>query len=380
MNQGFGFLWKTGVVFPAILVFVCVFAPFIANDKPYVISIDDELHYPSFRNLQAVDYCMFFVALVVSVYLFFIFRNRRRSDFISGSKISGIIFLVVVIILIFVTASIFIFLPGRHDGTDYKELLSSGEASWAVFAPVPYGYARTELKDCLQPPGRRHLLGTDAVGSDVLCRIIHGSRVSLGVGFVSVGLACTTSVFVGGLLGYFGGKVDFLGMRVLEIFMAIPGFFLIITFSAFFPRSIMSVIIIISLTSWPAGARLIRGEFLKLRETEFVQAAVCLGLPTRRIIFRHILSNGISPLLVNATFGIGTAIFIEAALSYLGFGAVPPTPSWGRMLGDSVSTSGRFLWWLSLFPGLAIFLTVLSFNFIGEWLYDSIDGVRKGNG
>jgi peptide/nickel transport system permease protein len=178
---------------------------------------------------------------------------------------------------------------------------------------------------------------------------------------------------VGSVLGYFGGKVDFFGMRIVEIMMAIPKFFLIITIVAFFPRSLFNIMIIIGVTSWTGDARFIRAEFFKLRTQDFVQAAKALGLPLKSILFRHMLPNGMAPVLVNATFGIAGAIFIEAALSFLGFGVAPPTPSWGQMLSLGVGTTGRFLWWLSLFPGMAIFLTVTAYNLVGEGLRDAID-------
>ncbi|MHC4360859.1 MAG: ABC transporter permease, partial [Planctomycetota bacterium] len=268
---------------------------------------------------------------------------------------------------------ILVFVPRRLDATDYKAMIASGKATEAVFAPIPYGYARTDLKVREQPPSGEHWLGTDDVGSDVLCRLIHGSRISLSVGFVAVGISSVIGIFIGAILGYFGGMTDFIGMRIVEIMMAIPTFFLIITIVAFFPRSLLNIMIIIGITSWTGDARFIRAEFFKLRKQDFVQAAVSLGLPLRSILFRHMLPNGIAPVLVNATFGIAGAIFIEAALSFLGFGVAPPTPSWGQMLSLGVSTTGRFLWWLTLFPGLAIFFTVLAYNLVGEGLRDAID-------
>jgi peptide/nickel transport system permease protein len=266
-----------------------------------------------------------------------------------------------------------VFVPRKIDSVDYKNLIDSRKASNAIFAPVPYGYARTDLKIREQPPGKEHWLGTDDVGSDVLCRLIHGSRISLSVGFVAVGISSLIGIVVGSILGYFGGKVDFIGMRFVEIMMAIPVFFLIITIVAYWERSLFNIMIIIGLTTWTSNARFIRAEFFKLRNQDFVQAAVSLGLPVRSILFRHMLPNGIAPVLVNATFGIAGAIFVEAALSFLGFGVSPPTPSWGQMLSLGLSTTGRFLWWLTLFPGLAIFLTVLAYNLVGEGLRDAID-------
>lgn len=356
-----------------LLFLVAIFAPFLANDKPFVIRIDGKLHFPIFRNLSASDYSIFLAAGVAVVQLFLIQRNRRRID----PSVRGAVFWRQIIIsvstILVGTILLYIFIPRRLDATDYKGMVASGKATGGIFLPVPYGYGRTDLKVREQPPGREHWLGTDDVGSDVLCRLIHGSRISLSVGFVAVGISTVIGVFVGAMLGYFGGKVDFIGMRVVEIMMAIPVFFLIITIVAFFPRSLLNIMIIIGITSWTGDARFIRAEFFKLRNQDFVQAAVSLGLPLRSILFRHMLPNGIAPVLVNATFGIAGAIFIEAALSFLGFGVAPPTPSWGQMLSLGVSTTGRFLWWLTLFPGLAIFFTVLAYNLVGEALRDAID-------
>ncbi len=352
---------------------VAVFAPFLANDKPFAIRIDEQLHFPIFRNLKVSDYCIFLAAIFGYLQVLLIRRNHKRVD---PSIRPAILWRQICInssIVVIGTILILIFVPRRLDATDYKALIASGKATNAVFAPIPYGYDRTNLKLREQPPSRQHWLGTDDVGADVLCRLLHGSRISLSVGFVAVGISAVIGVIAGAILGYFGGKVDFIGMRVVEIMMAIPVFFLIITIVAFFPRSLLNIMIIIGITSWTSYARFIRAEFFKLRKQDFVQAAISLGLPLRSILFRHMLPNGIAPVLVNVTFGIAGAIFIEAALSFLGFGVAPPTPSWGQMLSLGVSTTGRFLWWLSLFPGLAIFLTVLAYNLVGESLRDAID-------
>jgi len=361
------------LVFIVFLFAVAILAPFLANDKPFVIRIEGQLHFPLFRNLGASDYCVFLAAIVAGLQLLLVRRNRRRLDpTIRGSVLWRQICISSSIILIGVIL-IFVFVPRRLDAKGYKAMVASGKATGAIFSPIPYGYGRTNLKLREQPPSREHWLGTDDVGSDVLCRLIHGSRISLSVGFVAVGISSVIGIFVGAILGYFGGKVDFVGMRIVEIMMAIPTFFLIITIVAFFPRSLFNIMVIIGITSWTGDARFVRAEFFKLRNQDFVQAARSLGLPLRSILFRHMLPNGIAPVLVNATFGIAGAIFIEAALSFLGFGVAPPTPSWGQMLSLGVATTGRFLWWLSLFPGLSIFFTVLAYNLVGEGLRDAID-------
>jgi len=361
------------LVFILLLFLVAVLAPFLANDKPYAIKVGGGWSFPLFRSLNAVDYMVLLSAALGVVLWVLIRRNQRRVEPSARGEVlarqlggAGLVLAVGIVLLQ-------VLVPARLDATDYKALVASGEAEEAYFAPVPFGYARTELAAREQGPSEVHWLGTDDVGADVLSRLIHGSRISLSVGFVAVGISSIVGVVIGSLLGYFGGKVDFVGMRLVEIMMAIPTFFLIITIVAFFPRSLLNIMIIIGITSWTGNARFIRAEFFKLRGQDFVQAARVLGLPLRSVLFRHMLPNGVAPVLVNATFGIAGAIFIEAALSFLGFGVAPPTPSWGQMLSLGVNTSGRFLWWLTMFPGLAIFLTVLAYNLVGEGLRDAID-------
>jgi peptide/nickel transport system permease protein len=358
--------------FIIFLFAIAVFAPFIANDKPFFFIDENGISFPIFRNLNATDYSVF-LAAVCCVSLVYMAKNNQKK--IDPSVRSDVLIRQITILIIIVLSGVtlfYTFVPKRLDTTNYK-LLAARDGTKAVFPIVPYNYARTNISSRQQPPSSQHWLGTDDVGSDVLCRIIHGSRISLSVGFVAVGISSVIGVFVGAILGYYGGKVDFIGMRFVEIMMAIPVFFLIITIVAFFPRSLLNIMIIIGITGWTGNARFVRAEFLKLRKQDFVQAARALGLPLRSILFRHMLPNGMAPVLVNATFGIAGAIFTEAALSFLGFGVVPPTPSWGQMLSKGVSPTGDFLWWLSLFPGLAIFLTVVTYNLVGEGLRDAID-------
>ncbi|MBN1787962.1 MAG: ABC transporter permease [Sedimentisphaerales bacterium] len=359
--------------FIIFLFTIAVFAPFIANDKPLKIRIDGRLYFPLFKALTANDYSVFLAASVAIVLVFLIRRNSRKVDpFLRPAVLWKQVCICSVILLIGIILLQF-FIPRRLDATDYGSMITNGQATDAVFPIVPYGYARTDIKIRQQSPNMEHWLGTDDVGSDVLCRLIHGTRISLSVGFVAVGISSIIGVFVGAIMGYFGGKTDFIGMRLVEIMMAVPTFFLIITIVAFFPRSLFNIMVIIGITGWTGNARFIRAEFFKLRNQDFVQAAISLGLPLRSILFRHMLPNGIAPVLVSITFGIAGAIFIESALSFLGFGVAPPTPSWGQMLSSGVSTTGQFLWWLSLFPGMAIFLTVTAYNLVGEGLRDAID-------
>ena len=359
--------------FIIVLFTIAVLAPLIANDKPYAIRIEGKLHFPIFKTLSANDYSVFLSAAVGVVLLFLIRRNNHKVDPFLRPAVLWREIAVCAVTLFLGIILLQVFVPRKLDATDYKTMLASGKVADAIFPIVPYGYGRTDIKVSQRPPNKEHWLGTDDVGSDVLCRLIHGTRVSLSVGFVAVGIASIIGIIVGAIMGYFGGKIDFLGMRLVEIMMSVPTFFLIITIVAFFPRSLLNIMVIIGITSWTEDARFIRAEFFKLRNQDFVQAAISLGLPLRSILFRHMLPNGIAPVLVSITFGVAGAIFIESALSFLGFGVAPPTPSWGQMLSTGVSTSGQFLWWLTLFPGLAIFFTVTAYNLLGEGLRDAID-------
>ncbi len=359
--------------FIIILFTIAVLAPFIANDKPLIIHINGKVHFPLFDTLSANDYSVFLAAITGITLVSLIRRNSRKVDPFLRSGVLWKQVLICTGILLVGIILLQIFFPRKLDATDYRSMIASGKASDAIFPLVPYGYGRTDIKVSQKPPSNEHWLGTDDVGSDVLCRLIHGTRISLSVGFVAVGISSVIGIVFGAIMGYFGGKIDFLGMRLLEIMMSVPTFFLIITIVAFFPRSLLNIMIIIGITSWTDDARFIRAEFFKLRNQDFVQAAISLGLPLRSILFRHMLPNGIAPVLVSITFGVAGAIFIESALSFLGFGVAPPTPSWGQMLSTGVSTTGEFLWWLTLFPGFAIFLTVTAYNLLGEGLRDAID-------
>ncbi len=218
-----------------------------------------------------------------------------------------------------------------------------------------------------------HCLGTDESGRDVLVRIIHGARVSLSVGFVSVFLATVIGLVTGSLAAYYGGRVDMLISRFLEIMMCFPSFFLILAVIAVLDRrSIVNIMLVIGLTSWTGVARLIRGEMLRQKKMEYVAASIALGASDTRTIFRHILPNAMAPVLVSISFGITGAILTEAGLSFIGFGVTPPTPTWGQLLSET-RDSPLANWWLAVFPGIVLFISVLAYNFVGEALRDALD-------
>lgn len=244
----------------------------------------------------------------------------------------------------------------------------------AVAAPwlAPFDPAEFNRDSILASPSARHWLGTDALGRDVFSRLVYGSRVSLAVGFVSVGISVLIGAFLGALAGYFGGTVDSAVMRLVDLMLCFPSMFLILAVIAFVGPSIWNVMAVIGLTGWMGVCRLVRAEFLTLRERDYVAAARALGAGPLRIIFRHLLPNALAPVLVAAVLGVAGAILTESALSFLGLGVQPPTPSWGNILADGRANLD-IAWWLSVFPGLAITVTMLAYNLFGEGLRDALD-------
>ncbi len=262
----------------------------------------------------------------------------------------------------------------------YKTLVSVDWRSWepgqgesAIRPLIPYAPERSDLYNRVGKPDNKHWMGTDDRGRDVLSRVIWGTRISMTVGFVATGIAIFIGVILGSMAGFYGGLVDAIVLRIIEIVLCFPVFFLILAVMAFLPPNVYNVMIVLGLFGWTSSARLVRGEFLKLRDSEFAMAARASGLKDLRIIFRHILPNALSPVLVAATFGVASAILTETGLSFLGFGVPPPTASWGELLAQSQNYLYRGAWWLVTFPGAAIFLTVTAFNLVGEGLRDAMD-------
>lgn len=246
----------------------------------------------------------------------------------------------------------------------------------AIFAPwiAPYSPSEQNIKKLLLPPSKEHLFGTDELGRDTFSRMLYGARISLLVSFSAVIGMKTIGVIVGALAGYYGGIIDSILMRLVDVLIAFPQIFLLITLLTVLEPSIWILIFVFTFFSWMGTARLIRGEFLTLRSREFVLAARTMGIKTSRIIFSHILPNALGPLIVSATLSIGGVILAESALSYLGLGVQPPTPSWGNMLQSAQDLNIMLnAWWYPLFPGFAILITVLAFNFIGDGLRDAFD-------
>lgn len=357
---------KLGIAWIFFLVFAAVFAPFLANSMPLLMSKNGVISTPVLRYLSVEDVwvlVVFFLAL--AVHRLRLSLGKRIALFLLGSVIAAVLVNVLV-----KPPAIVIFDTFRTDA--YTNV------DWRIMPPIPYAptdYLRDLTSKGLEAPftteGHTHFMGTEENGADVLSRMIHACRISLSIGFISSGIALIIGVIVGGLMGYFSGIVDMLGMRLVEIFEDIPTLFLLLTFVAFFGRSLYMMMVIIGITGWSGYARYVRTEFLKLRKQDFVQAAIASGLPLSSILFRHMLPNGVAPLLVAVSFGVAGAILSEATLSFLGLGVVD-APSWGQMLDQAVKSS-TFNWWMAVFPGGAIFMTVFAYNLIGEAFRDAID-------
>lgn len=263
---------------------------------------------------------------------------------------------------------------------NWKEL----EYDWALFPPVPYTAETVDptiRRSRDRAPSSHHLLGTDDIGRDILAGIIHGTRTALSIGFIAMGIALAIGITLGAIAGYFGGWVDLLISRLIEIVISLPTFFLIITIVALvqdvvYAGRLLLIMAVIGLTNWTTVARLIRGEVLRVRSLEYVTAAEALGFSTSRIIVHHVLPNAIAPVLVAAAFGVASAVLVESALSFLGFGVPPTVVTWGSMLFRARSDVSA--WWMGLFPGLMIFLTVSAYNLIGDALRDATDPRLRG--
>ena len=244
----------------------------------------------------------------------------------------------------------------------------------AMLAPfiAPYDPDDINVKAILIAPSWQHWMGTDGLGRDVLSRMLFGGRISLLVGLVAVGISTVIGIILGAIAGYYRGWVDTIIMRLVDVMLSIPSFFLILAVIAFLTPSIYNVMIVIGLTSWMGVTRLVRAEFLSLSGREFVQASRTLGAKDARLIFTHLLPNSLTPIIVSSVLGVAGAVLLESGLSFLGLGVQAPQASWGNILTDGKNYI-QFAWWLSLFPGLAILITVLGYNLLGEGLRDALD-------
>ena len=370
------------------LVAIC--APVLSLDQPFVWNAGHGWSSPFFPALfnrllfeNSVD-IFFNLLLVLSPAYLALYFLAFRSERLKHRRGRALLWLLALHLLIFAAVA-----PKRLGPLDNplyrsasvvsyraeaERLETAGRPALAVFPLHRYGYRETNPEESVKPPSRRHWLGTDTEGRDVLARMIYGTRISLTIGVVAVAVYVAIGVVLGALAGYFGGWVDTVISRLIEVMICFPSFFLILMLAALVQeRSIFHVMLIIGVTSWTGVARLVRAEFLKHKGLEYAQAALALGIPKRRVIFGHILPNAIAPVLVSATFGIASAILIESSLSFLGIGDLT-VASWGETL-DAGRVEGKL--WLILAPGFAIFFVVTVFNLVGEGLRDALDPKQK---
>ncbi len=373
------FINRLALYFIIGIVVLSVFVPFIANGRPYTVVIDGKRAFPLFASLTKADLIILVVAAAVVVYAIFHWRARRYDEPTRRGSARIKAMIPIFVVALAGTLSIAIFkrdFNDIYDRFDYRDMVAQGQATGAVFAPLTWDYSEQEpleSKALYADPSRDHALGTDGIGRDALARLLWSARIVLGIGLVSEIIALVVGVAYGAVMGYFVGKFDIFGMRFVELVESVPTLFLIITFVALFGRQIFIIMIILGLTGWTGIARFVRAEFLKIRKLDYVTAAVAGGLPLRSILFRHMLPNGMTPVLVTATFGIAGAVTAESSLSFLGLGVEPPTPSWGAMLNEASDPTQTFHFWLAFTPGMMIFLTILAYNIIGEGFRDAID-------
>jgi peptide/nickel transport system permease protein len=290
-----------------LLTFMALFADLIANDKPYYLNYRGKGYFPILRS------------------------------YLVGAKLAQ--------------------WPAELLNVDFKRL----QGARALYPPIPYRPTNINLLEPLEPPSAKHLFGTDKLGRDVAAGMIHGSRISLSIGFVAVGIALLIGVVLGAIAGYFGSWVDLTISRIFEIML---------------PPSIFLTMTIIGATSWVGMARFTRNEFLRIRNLDYVTAAVALGVSDRKVMFKHILPNALAPVIVSVVFGIGGAILVESSLSFLGIGVPAELVTWGSILQEGSTTT--FAWWLAVFPGFAIFITVLAYYLVGEGLREVLDPRLRG--
>lgn len=368
-----------------ILIGTAIFCPIIASDRPFIWTQNGETVYPWISSLFDRNYyessvdIFFNLAMILFVPFVGIWnvviRVLRGKNLAKRPYRRAISLLNISLTGLFILS--FIGIASQNYEEPYKQYweeysqaqeVSNNDIS-AVFPVIPYGYRKTGFPS-LAKPSSDHWLGVDQSTRDVFVRMLYGTRIALSIGIIAVSIYVSIGVFIGSIAGFFGGWVDILVVRFIEIFMSIPSLFVILALLAFIEKpSIFHIMGVIGCLSWTGVARLTRGEFLRLRNLDFVNSAIALGFSQMRIIFQHILPNALGPVLVNATFGVASAILTESTLSFLGLGDVS-VPSWGQTLNEGYSTGA---WHLILAPGVAIFLTVSLLNLVGEGFRDALD-------
>jgi peptide/nickel transport system permease protein len=358
---------RLGLLWIGIIAALAILAPLLANTHPLLMKMDGVWSSPWWTHLTPLDISLLAIPPTAAL-AYFVPRLRARTRVLA--------FLGAIAVLATI-AGIFKHVPDPIYYRIYR--MNADRIEVAYYAPIRFS-PNDQLNDQehmeMRPPSREHLLGTTSFAADLASNMIYATRIALSIGFVATGVAVVLGVIMGGVMGYFGGRIDLIGMRLVEIFESVPTLLLLLAFSALFQETgmlgLFYMMVIIGVTNSFGYAEFVRAEFLTLRDRDFVHAARAAGLPTASILFRHILPNGLTPVIVNVSFGVAGAILTESTLSFLGIG-LKNEASWGNLLEQAVSSAGKFSWWLALFPGGAIFLTVFSYNLIGEGLRDALD-------
>jgi peptide/nickel transport system permease protein len=357
---------RVGILWVSFLIMIAVFAPFIANSMPIAIKTNQGWSSPLLKTLRPID-----VILVVAFFTGVSLLVWRKWSFGRSLAIVAVVLAIATPLCVLLVRP-----PLLMEYDSYRRMEAAGQLTSVVRTIIPFS-PKDRNRDMMGvdhplAPSARHWFGTERNGADMLSQMIHASRIALSIGFVATSIAVMIGCTIGGLMGYFAGTVDLLAMRLIEIIEAVPVLLILLAVAALFGPNLYLMMVVIGLLRWTGDARFIRAEFLKLRRQDFVQAAIASGLPLRSIVFRHMLPNGIAPVLVSSTFAVGVAILLESTLSFLGLGD-PDRPSWGQLLNQARSGGAGFHWWIAVYPGLAIFLTVFSYNLIGQSIRDAID-------
>jgi peptide/nickel transport system permease protein len=361
---------RNGLRVIVALFVIAALAPFLANSHAILRIADGRITFPIFPSLEPIEW-RFLIYVFCAGFLFLLHKAHKGSWYRMGNyRLSRASYYVLFMVTVVVCVEIG--LATTHpvnDPTNDRDR----PAAFKLLPPIPYSPIES-TPDAFSPPSWKHPCGTDSTGRDIAARMLHGARTSLSIGFIAQSIALLVGVTLGGLAGYYRGWLDIGVCRFIEIMDCFPPLLLILVAISLFEsqNNMFYIMAVIGLTSWTGLARLVRGEFLRLSSQPFPQAAQALGASDFRVIVRHLLPNALGPILVSATFGVASAILIESSLSFLGFGMQAPTPSWGDILSDARRYID-FAWWLAFFPGLAILITIMSYNFVGEGLRDAVD-------
>jgi len=350
---------RNGLRMVVVLFIIAALAPFLANSHAIIRVADGRPSFPIFATLEPIEW-RFLIYVPLAAIVYFLRAQFARRPLPYVFCLAGAIFCVECVLA---------FHHPINDPTNDRDRA----ATCKLMPPIPYSPIES-TPDQFVPPSWKHLCGTDSTGRDIAARMLHGARTSLSIGFIAQSIALLVGVSLGGLAGYYRGWFDIGVCRFIEIMDCFPPLLLILVAISLFEsqNNMFYIMAVIGLTSWTGLARLVRGEFLRLSSQPFPQAAKALGASDFRILVHHLLPNALGPILVSATFGVASAILIESSLSFLGFGMQAPTPSWGDILSDARRYID-FAWWLAFFPGLAILITIMSYNFVGEGLRDAVD-------